>query len=99
MIPREILKKIRQIELRTNRIVTLLAPGARLCEPQHSRIAESQSSSGRVLSGKAAAGRRPALRSFEPLLQFQRIARGVKDGKHGEGIILDREVAGVFLEA
>ena len=63
MIPREILKKIRQIELRTNRIVTGFAPGARLCEPQHSRIAESQSSSGRVLSGEAAAGRRPALRS------------------------------------
>jgi hypothetical protein len=29
MIPREILKKIRQIELRTNRIVTAFAPGAR----------------------------------------------------------------------
>jgi hypothetical protein len=29
MIPREILKKIRQIELRTNRIVTGFAPGAR----------------------------------------------------------------------
>ena len=29
MIPREILKKIRQIELRTNRIVTEFAPGAR----------------------------------------------------------------------
>ena len=35
MIPREILKKIRQIELRTKRIVTGFAPGARLCEPQH----------------------------------------------------------------
>ncbi len=30
MIPREILKKIRQIELRTNRIVTGCAKGARL---------------------------------------------------------------------
>lgn len=29
MIPREILKKIRQIELRTNRIVTEFAAGAR----------------------------------------------------------------------
>src|SRR4051812_10742353 len=29
MIPREILKKIRQIKLRTNRIVTGFAPGAR----------------------------------------------------------------------
>ena len=63
MIPREILKKIRQIELRTNRIVTTFATGARLCEPQHCRMAESQSSSGRVLFGEAAAGRRPALRS------------------------------------
>jgi hypothetical protein len=63
MIPREILKKIRQIEPHTNRIVTEFAPGTWLCEPQHSRIAESQSSSWHVLSGEAAAGRRPALRS------------------------------------
>jgi hypothetical protein len=63
MIPREILKKIRQIELRTNRLVTEFAPGARLCEPQHSRIAKSRRSSEHVLPGKVAAGRRPALRS------------------------------------
>jgi hypothetical protein len=63
MIPREILKKIRQIELRTNRIVTGLAPGARLCEPQHFRPAQRGDNFERRLSGASAAGRRPALRS------------------------------------
>ena len=63
MIPREILKKIRQIELRTNRIVSGTADGARLCEPQHTRMACHQNNFGRVPVGEAAAGRRPALRS------------------------------------
>ena len=63
MIPREILKKIRQIELRTNRIVTAFAPGARLCEPQPFRPAQRGDNFVSRLSGAAAAGRRPALRS------------------------------------
>ncbi len=63
MIPREILKKIRQIELRTNRIVTAFAPGARLCEPQHFRPAQRGDNFENRLSGAASAGRRPALRS------------------------------------
>ena len=41
MIPREILKKIRQIELRTNQLVSQSAPGVRLCEPQHSSPLQS----------------------------------------------------------
>ncbi|HLP78850.1 MAG TPA: hypothetical protein VK327_18255, partial [Candidatus Paceibacterota bacterium] len=63
MIPREILKKIRQIELRTNRVVTGFAVGARLCEPQRFRLSENVKNSERFLSCAAAAGRRPALRS------------------------------------
>ena len=66
MIPREILKKIRQIELRTKRIATGFAPGARLCEPQPFRLSEGVENSGRVFQVAAAAGRRPALRSFQP---------------------------------
>ena len=80
MIPREILKKIRQIELRTNRSVTGFAPGARLCEPQHSRITYGCNSSEGALSGEAAAGHRPALRLFQPSPQFRRIPRVVPEG-------------------
>ena len=63
MIPPEILKKIRQIELRPTRLVTGFAPVARLCEPQHFRCSENVKNSERLLSCAAAAGRRPALRS------------------------------------
>jgi hypothetical protein len=63
MIPREILKIMRQIEIRTNRIVTGSAAGARLCEPQHSRLAWGREISERVRTCEAAAGLRPALRS------------------------------------
>jgi len=63
MIPREILKKIRPIERRTNRLVTALAGGARLCEPQQCRWSPGVESSERVFPVAAAAGRRPALRS------------------------------------
>lgn len=63
MIPREILKKIRQIELRTNRIVTGFAVRARLCEPQHFRLVAGMENSERLFLVAAAAGRRPALRS------------------------------------
>ena len=66
MIPREMLKKIRQIEIRTNRLVSESADGARLWEPQHARLACRQNYFGRVPSGEAAAGRRPALRSLQP---------------------------------
>src|SRR5688572_21503409 len=80
MIPREILKKIRQIELRTNRIVTEFATGARLCEPQHSRFSENVENSELFLSCTAAAGGTPALRSFQPSPQIRRIPRIVPDG-------------------
>jgi hypothetical protein len=63
MIPREILKKIRQIELRANRSVTGFAPGARLCEPQNFRWSAGVENSERAFHVEAAAGRRPALRS------------------------------------
>jgi hypothetical protein len=179
MIPREILKKIRQIELRTNRIVTELTAGARLCKQQHLLLSPSMENSVCTRFGEAVVGRRsscsawwfvgalemadvlrlllgtqprsglsltpgfspvigdgesfnrfngfprtekPLKRlgfvrrvhtglkpgvnesslktaSFKPSLQFHRIARGVKNGEHGEGIILDREVDGVFLES
>ena len=82
MIPREILKKIRQIERRTNRLVTGSADGARLCEPQHTRMTDNQNNFGRVPVGEAAAGRRPALRSFQPSPQFRRIPRTVPDRKN-----------------
>jgi len=61
MIPREILKKIRQIELRTNRLVIRPVPGARLCEPQHSPSLQSAENFEGVWLGEAAAGRRPAV--------------------------------------
>ena len=81
MIPREILKKIRQIELRTNRSVTGFAPGARLCEPQHCRWSEGVENSERLFHVQAAAGRRPALRSLQPPPQFRRIPRAVPNGE------------------
>jgi hypothetical protein len=63
MIPREIFKTIRQINIRTNRIVTESAAGARLCEPQCSRLPSRREIPERVRTFEAAAGRRPALRS------------------------------------
>jgi len=65
MIPREILKKIRQIELRTNRLVTETLAGI----------------------------------SFQPSPQFLRIPRAVKDGNHGENVVLDCEVDAVSFES
>ena len=43
MIPREILKKIRQIELRTNRIVTDVAIGAGGCATRRAEAEEETS--------------------------------------------------------
>ena len=82
MIPREILKTIPQIELRTNRIVTGFAPGARLCEPQHCRWSEGVENSGCVFQVASAAGCRPALRSLQPSSQLRRIPRAMPDGKN-----------------
>lgn len=62
MIPREILKKNRQTKLRTNRIVTGFAAGARVCDPHRPRITYNRIGSWRALSGETAAGHRPALR-------------------------------------
>src|SRR5207249_3960431 len=98
MIPHEILKKIRQIEIRTNRIVTESA--ARGCPSRSTSATAKAFGSSRVHPAFAAsAGGTPARRSFKSPLQFRRIARGVEDREHGEGIILDRKVDGVFLEA
>ena len=97
MIPREILKKIRQIELRTNRLVTGFAPGARLCEPQHSRLSENVKNSELVRSCAAAAGRAPALRSLQPSPQFGRIPSTMPHSNHlnlGTSFV-DGEVNGV----
>jgi hypothetical protein len=77
MIPPEILKKIRQIDLCMNRIVTEFAAGARVCDPQRSRIAQNRNHSGRVLSGEVAADHRPALRLFRPSPQFTRRVQSV----------------------
>lgn len=66
MIPREILKMIRQIELRTNRLASQCAPGARLCEPQHAHSLHSAENFEIVWPGEAAAGRRPAVRFGTP---------------------------------
>ncbi len=98
MIPRETLKKIRQIELRTNRLVTTFAAGARLCEPQHSRIAKSRRSSGHVLSGESAAGRRPALRLFQPPPQFLGVARAVKDRNDADEMQFNGEIDAVTFK-
>ena len=94
MIPREILKKIRQIELRTNRIVTEAVAGARLCEPQPARFANNQNNFESVLYCEVAAGRRPALRSLQPSPQFRRIPRTVPDRKNFNFAMfhIDREV-------
>ena len=97
MIPREILKKIRQIELRTNRLVTGFATGARVCDPQHARIAHDPDSSERALSGEAAAGRRPALRLFQPAAQCFGITRAMPDGADNQfgSLAFDNEVNGI----
>jgi len=79
MIPREMLQKIRQVEIRTNRIVSGFAAGARVCDPQHPLLAHNQNGSDRILSGKVAAGSRPALRSFQPTAQTGRVPRMMPD--------------------
>jgi len=61
MIPREILKKIRQIGLRTNRIVTAFAPGAR-------------ASARFIVRTPAASKINPALDSIRPLKRRERRA-------------------------
>jgi len=81
MIPREILKKIRQIETRTNRIVTDSA--ARGCPSRStSATAKAFESSCALRSIAATAGETPALLSLQPPPQFRRIPRAVPDGNH-----------------
>ncbi len=79
MIPREILKNIRQIDLRTNRIVTESAE--RGCPSRStSTLVRTLESSQDLLPIEAAAGGTPALRLFQPPAQFRRIPRVVPDG-------------------
>ena len=59
----DLLESVRRVEVHTNRHLNASADGARLCEPQPSRFADSRKSFERVLLGEAAAGRRPALRA------------------------------------
>jgi hypothetical protein len=68
MIPREIPKKIRQIELRTNRLVTGFAPGAR-------------ASARFTVRTPAASKTNPVLNSFRPLKRRER--RAPADGASG----------------
>jgi hypothetical protein len=62
MIPREILKNIGQIELRTNRIVSESEVEPRLCEPQHFRSVWRLENFDGVLSSVTVAVRRPTIR-------------------------------------
>ena len=95
MIPREILKKIRQIELCPNRIVTESADGG--CVRSTSRSTPEFSN---ALTNHHALrlGLRPQLRSKEELLQpspqFRRIPRTMPDGKnfHFAVFLVDGEV-------
>jgi hypothetical protein len=68
MIPREILKKIRQIELRTNRLVTAFAAGARAS----ARFAARTS---------AASKTNPALNFIRPLKRRERRAPARRNSK------------------
>ena len=83
MIPREILKKIRQIELRTNRIVTGSADGG--CVRRTSRSTPEFSN---ALTNHPALrlGLRPqplsGKKSLQPSPQFRRIPRTVPDCKN-----------------
>ena len=92
----ELLASVRRVEVRTNRRVNASADGARLCEPQPSRLADHRNSSERAMSGKAAAGRRPALRSLQPAAERVRIPAGMPDGQHTDFIALHREVNPAF---
>ena len=68
MIPREILKKIRQIELRTNRIVTPFAAGAR-------------ASARFTVRTPAASKTNPALNSIRALKRRERRAPASRNSK------------------
>jgi len=77
MIPREILKKIWQIELRTNRIVT--GSAQRGCPSRSTSALASPLESSPVHPPiEAAAGGTPALHSLQPPPQFRRIPRAAE---------------------
>ena len=99
MIPREILKKIRQIELRTYCLVTGFAAGARVCDPQHSRMAYSRNNFKRAMSGEAAAGHRPALRSFQPPPQLRRLSRAIENRNDADVVGLGVKVDAVAMKS
>ncbi len=86
MIPREILKKIRQIELRTNRLVTAFAAGARASARFTART-------------PAVSKTNPALNATRPLKRRERcapVSRNSKPiefdgfGNYGEFAIIKR---------
>jgi hypothetical protein len=97
MIPREILKKIRQIELRTNRIVTGSAGGG--CVRRTSR-STPEFSNAPTNHHALRLGLRPQPRSgkisFEPLPQRVGIPAGMPDGEHTNFIAFDPEINSVF---
>ena len=79
MLLPELLATVRRVEVRTNRRVNAAADGARLCEPQRSRLAKHRNISECALSGEAAAGHRPALRS-RPGRDNRKLARHAVSG-------------------
>ena len=95
MIPREILKKIRQIELRTNRLVTGSADGG--CVHRTSR-STPEFSNAPTNHHALRLGLRPqplsGKESLQPPPQFRRIPRTVPDRKNFNFAMfhIDREV-------
>jgi hypothetical protein len=82
MIPREILKKIRQIELRTNRLVTEFAAGARASARFTARTT-------------AASQTNPALHSLRPLKRRERRAPVCRN--YGEFAIIKKQPTKALL--
>jgi len=100
MIPREILKEIRQIELRTNRIVTGFAAGARASARFTARTpAASKTNPARnsIRPLKRRERRAPAA-LFQPSPQFGGIAAAVKNGDDANEVRLYAEINFVFGE-
>ena len=97
MIPREILKKIRQIEIRTNRVVSGFAE--RGCPSRSTSIAvgDSDTSRARCARGRAA-GETPALRSLQPPAQFFGVASAVKNRDDADEMRLNGEIDAVTDE-
>src|SRR5476651_1842597 len=100
MIPREILKKIRQIELRTNLIVTESAAGARALArfivrtPVASKANPALNS---IRTLKRRERRAPSI-SFQPSPQFRRFPRAIENRHNTDVVRLDVKVDAVTMK-